>query len=102
MAEISNLQQKINSYLTSHAEMKGKSEAVILSAMQKEGIVTQAEIDSAKSTSAFGFGFNKTEDVGISVEKSASQVKTVPVNKPVEITHLDYEQAQDYAIGNIQ
>ena len=68
MAEISNLQKKINRYLASHTEMKGKSEAVILSAMQKEGIVTKAEIETAKKTSTFGFGFSEVGNMGLMVE----------------------------------
>lgn len=72
MAEFS-IQEKMNSYIAQHSELKGKSDAVILSAMMKEGLVTQAEIDSAKSTSTFGFGFSKTGDTGLLVESDNAQ-----------------------------
>ena len=72
MAENLDIQQRINSYLTSHSELKGKSEEVILSAMIEEGAVTQAEIDAAKSTSAFGFGFGENGDLGLAVESEQS------------------------------
>ena len=102
MAEFS-IQEKINSYLTSHSEMKGKSEAVILSAMQKEGIVTQAEIDSAKSTSAFGYGFTAAGEVGLTVEKTAQKTTTAGNNNLYTSTVLPKElplkEAQEECIN---
>ncbi len=78
------IQEKMNSFVNSHTELKGKPERVVLSAMVDGGVISRAEYEQACQNSTFGTGFSLANDnMGLSVEHS---VEADIVNSNLDVT----------------
>ena len=108
MAELS-IQERITSYVLRNPEMANKPDSVILSCMLEQGEISQheisqREIDNAKATSTFGYGFIKTtQGQGTTFERTTLQTPQdlVTPNQPTtpQHTELTYAQAQDLSLA---
>lgn len=88
-----NVQEKLNSFIASNSELKGKPEQVILSAMMTNGIISRAEYEQACQNSAFGTGFSNSRTMGLSIERSESCSETQDVEKTDKET-IEYENGK--------
>lgn len=71
-----DIKQKINEFLAKRPEYALYKESELLSIMQDLGVISAKDVEQAKSTSTFGYGFkDSASKYGLSVEKT-SDIKT--------------------------
>lgn len=101
----SDIQTKIFNFTLDHLEYFGKQDSVVLAAMVKEGIITQAELEQYKKIGLFGFGFGISEDIGLSVEQTTPRVSSAGVREETpsapRVSPAEYSQVRDFALDQL-
>jgi len=97
-----DIRQKIQEFVEERPEYLLYEESQILSIMVSEGRISKQDVEKAKATSAFGYGFDSsTNDYGWSIEKNSEvqvplRAKETPKPQKRQISSKEKQLARSY------